>query len=150
MNIGVLLRQTPPKLRDKLLVKSYQFESTYNKLRAITHAYLNSDKSWIANDSRSDTKESDLKEVDYSGKVIGKDRGKRTAKEQGNGKSKGKKWQKMAKEQSPTNKTNRAACAKGSHFARERRSRRHQDKTVSEVEGAKVNADTAKRVCVHD
>ena len=41
VNIGVLLRQVPPKLRNNVLVKSYQFESTYNKLRAITHAYLN-------------------------------------------------------------------------------------------------------------
>ena len=50
---------------------------------------------------KSDTKESDLIEVNYSGK----DRGKRTAKEQCNGKSKGKKNDKIkAKEQSPTNK----------------------------------------------
>ena len=49
-----------------------------------------------------------------------------------------------AKEQSPTNKTNRAARAKGSHFARDCWSRTHQDKTVNEVEGAKVNADAAK------
>ena len=90
VNIGVLLRQAPPKLRDNLLVESSQFESTNNNLRAMTHANLNSDKSWIANDSRSDTKGSDLIVVDCSDKDIGKDKGRGKAKEQDNGKSKSK------------------------------------------------------------
>ena len=57
VKINVVLREAPTKLRDNLLVDSQQFESNYNKLRAIIQAYQNSNKSWTANDFRSDTKE---------------------------------------------------------------------------------------------
>ena len=56
VKISVVLREAPTKLRDNLLVNSQQFESNYNKLRAIIEAYLNSNKSWTANDFRNDTK----------------------------------------------------------------------------------------------
>ena len=55
VKISVVLREAPTKLRDNLLVNSQQFESNYNKLRAIFHGYLNSNKSWTANDFRNDT-----------------------------------------------------------------------------------------------
>ena len=42
VKISVVLREAPTKLRDNLLVNSQQFESNYNKLRAIIQAYLNS------------------------------------------------------------------------------------------------------------
>ena len=64
VEISMVLREAPTKLRDNLLVNSQQFESDCKKLRAIIQAYLNSNKSWIANDFRNDTKESDLMEVD--------------------------------------------------------------------------------------
>ena len=92
-------------------VKSYQFESTNNKLRAITHEYLNSDKSWIANYSRSDTKELDLKEVDHSGKDdIGKDKGRGKAKEQDNGKSKSKNNGKNQGNRAEPDKQDKSCC----------------------------------------
>ena len=45
-------------------MNSQQFESDHNKLRAIIQACLNWNKSWIADDFRNDTKESDPMEVD--------------------------------------------------------------------------------------
>ena len=65
VKISVVLREAPPKLRDNLLVNSQQFESNCYKLRPIIQSYMNSNKSWIANDFRSDTKASDLMEVYY-------------------------------------------------------------------------------------
>ena len=59
VKISVVLREAPSKLRDHLLVNSHQFESDYNKLRAIIQAYLNSNKIWIATEFRSETKGSD-------------------------------------------------------------------------------------------
>ena len=82
-------------------------------------------------------------EIDCSGKDIGKERGKGKAKEEKNN------GQSQSKRAEP-DKQKSAACAKRSHFARDCWSRTHQDKTVNELEGAKVNADAAKRVCVHD
>ena len=49
---SVVLQECPQKLRDHLLVNSQQFESNYNKLRAIIQAYLNTNKTWIVNDFR--------------------------------------------------------------------------------------------------
>ena len=72
VKISVVLREAPQKLRDHLLVNSQQFESNYNKLRAIIQAYLNTNKTWIVNDFR----ETDPMEVDYIGK------GKRQRQEQ--------------------------------------------------------------------
>ena len=64
VKISVVLRDAPQKLRDHLLVNSRQFESNYNSLGAIIQAYLNTNKTWIANDFR----ETDPMEVDYIGK----------------------------------------------------------------------------------
>ena len=52
---------------------------------------------------------------------------------------------KEAKKQSPTNKTKSATCkGKKGRVARACWSRIHQDKTVNEVEGAKVDTDAAE------
>ena len=52
VKISVVLRECPQKLRDHLLLNSQQFESNYNKLRAIIQACLNTNKTWIVNDFR--------------------------------------------------------------------------------------------------
>ena len=67
VKISVVLRECQQKLRDHLLVNSQQFESNYNKLRAIIQAYLNTNKTWI---------------------VIGKSKGKGKSKSKSKGKSK--------------------------------------------------------------
>ena len=82
VKISVVLRECPQKLRDHLLVNSQQFESNYNKLRAIIQAYLNTNKTWIVNDFR----ETVPMDVDY----IGKSKGKGKSKSKSKGKSKGK------------------------------------------------------------
>ena len=82
VKISVVLRECPQKLRDNLLVNSQQFESNYNKLRAIIQAYLNTNKTWIVNDF----KETVPMDVDY----IGKSKGKGKSKSKSKGKSKGK------------------------------------------------------------
>ena len=69
------------KLRDNLLVNSQQFESNYNKLREIIQAYLNTNKTWIANDFR----ETDPMEVDYISKSKGKGKSKSNSKGKGSG-----------------------------------------------------------------
>ena len=76
------------KLRDHLLVNSQQFESNYNKLRAIIQACLNTNKTWIVNDVR----ETDPMDVDHIGKSKGKDKGKSKDNRKGHSKggSKGK------------------------------------------------------------
>ena len=56
VKISVVLREAPTKFRDNLLVNSQQFESNKNKLQAIIQACLKSNKSWIANDLKHDTK----------------------------------------------------------------------------------------------
>ena len=85
VKISVVLREAPTKLRDNLLLKSQQFESDYNKLRAIIKAYLNSNKSWIANDFKNDTKKSDPMAVDHMSKCKGKGKGNGKGKGKGNG-----------------------------------------------------------------
>ena len=107
-------------------MNSQQFEINYNKVRVIIHAYLNSNKSWIANDFRSDTKEIDPMEVDYMDRSRGRGRGNEA------------KSDKQDKE-----------CyvgGKKGHFARDSWSRINQDKTVNEVEGAKADADATKEL----
>ena len=42
VKISVVQREAPTKLRDNWLLNSQQFESNFNKLRAIVQAYLNS------------------------------------------------------------------------------------------------------------
>ena len=92
VKISVVLRECPQKLRDHLLVNSQQFESNYNKLRAIIQVYLNTNKTWIVNDFR----ETVPIHVDYIGKSKGKSgsnskgksKGKSKDRNQGKGKSK--------------------------------------------------------------
>ena len=90
VKISVVLRECPQKLRDHLLVNSQQFESNYNKLRAIIQAYLNTNKTWIVNDFRKTVP----MDVDYIGKSKGKgnskgkSKGKRKDRNQGKGKGK--------------------------------------------------------------
>ena len=64
VKISVVLRECPQKLRDHLLVNSQQFESNYDRLRAIIQAFLNTNKTWIVNDFR----ETVPMDVDYIGK----------------------------------------------------------------------------------
>ena len=54
VTISVVLREAPTKLQNNLLVNSQHFESNYNKMRATIQAYLNPNKSWIANHFRND------------------------------------------------------------------------------------------------
>ena len=103
VKIRVVLRDAAAKLRDNLLVNSQQFESNYNKLRAVIQAYLNSNKSWIADDFRNDTKESDpMLTTQAKARLKAKDM---TA---GNAKAKAKT---KATERSPTKKIKSATCA---------------------------------------
>ena len=82
VKIIVVLRECPQKLRDHLLVNSQQFESNYNKMRAIIQAYLNTNKTWIVNDFR----ETVPMNVDYVGKSKGKGKSKSKSKSKGSGK----------------------------------------------------------------
>ena len=90
VKISMVLRECPQKLRDRLLVNSQQFESNYNKLRAIIQAYLNTNKRWIVNDFR----ETDPMDVDYISKIKSKGKSKSKSKGKsvsiGKGKNKGK------------------------------------------------------------
>ena len=99
VKISVVLRECPQKLRDHLLVNSQQFESNYNKLRAIIQAYLNTNKTWIVNDFR----ETDPMDVDYIGKCKGKGKSKSKSKGKSKNNSKGKgKWKKLLMTKSAT------------------------------------------------
>ena len=84
VKISVVLREAPQKLRDHLLVNSQQFESDYKKLKAIIQPYLNTNKTWIANDFR----ESDPMEVDHISKGKSKGKGKTKSRSNSKGKSK--------------------------------------------------------------
>ena len=102
--ISVVLREAPTRLRDNFLVNSQLFESNCYKLRAIIQAYLNSNKSWTANDFGNDAKESDPMEVDHMSR----------GKSKGNGKGKGKGTK-------PDNQDKECyVCGKRGHFARDR------------------------------
>ena len=83
VKISVVLRGCPQKLRDHLLVNSQQFESNYNKLRAIIQAYLNTNKTWIVNDFR----ETVPMDVEYISKSKGKGKSKSKSKSKNKGKS---------------------------------------------------------------
>ena len=159
----MVLREAPQKLRDHLLVNSQQFESNHNKLRAIIQAYLNTNKTWIANDFR----ETDPMEVDYIGKGKGKSKSKGNrkgnskgdSKDNGKGKNKGKsKDRNQGKSNSNSNSKGKGSgkpdndkechvCGKKGHFARDCCSRANQDKMVNEdevkneVEVEKVNVE---------
>ena len=126
VKISVVLRECPQKLRDHLLVNSQQFESNYNKLRAIIQAYLNTNKTWIVNDFR----ETDPMDVDYIGKSKSKGKSKRKSKGKGCGKL--------------DNDKRVLRMRKRGHFARDCWSRANHDKMVNEVEVENANAEPGK------
>ena len=127
VEISVVLREAPQKLRDHVLENSQQFESNCNKLRAIIQANLNTNKTWIVNDFR----ETDPMEVDYIGKGKGKINSKSKDRNQGKGKSKcNSKGKGIGK---PDNDKECYVCGKRSHFARDCWSRANHDKMVNEV-----------------
>ena len=74
VKMSVVLREC----QDHLLLNSQQFESNYNKLRAIIQAYLNTNKTWIVNDFR----ETVPMDVDYIGKSKGKEQEQEQEQEQ--------------------------------------------------------------------
>ena len=150
VKISVVLRECPQKLRDHLLVNSQQFESNYNKLRAIIQAYLNTNKTWIVNDFR----ETVPMDVDYIGKSKGKGKSKSKSKGKNRGKSgsnskgkskgkskdrnqgkgKGKINSKGKGKGKPSNDKECYVCGKRCHLARDCWSRANHDKMVNEVE----------------
>ena len=150
VKISVVLRECPQKLRDHLLVNSQQFESNYNKLRAVIQAYLNTNKTWIVNDFR----ETVPMDVDHIGKSKGKGKGKSGS--NGKGKSKGKsKDRNQGKGKSKSNSKDKGSgksdndkecyvCGKRDHFARDCWSRANHDKMVNEVEVEDPNAEPGK------
>ena len=166
VKISVVLREAPQKLRDHLLVNSRQFESNYNKLRAIIQAHLNTFKTWIVNDFR----ETDPTDVDHIGKSKGNGNGKRKSKSKskgkikgnskggsnGKGRSKGKsKDRNQGKGKSKNNSKGKGSgkpdndkeyyvCGKKGHFARDCWSRANHDKMVNEVEVENVNPEPGK------
>ena len=129
-------------------MNSQQFESNYNKLRAIIQAYLNTNKTWIVNDFR----ETVPMDVDY----IGKSKGKSKSKGKGKGKSKGKsKDRNQGKGKSKSNSKGKGngkpdndrecyVCGKRGHLARDCWSRANHDKMVNEVEVEDPNAEPDK------
>ena len=161
VKISVVFRECPQKLRDHLLVNSQQFESNYNKLRAIIQAYLNTNKTWIVNDFRATAP----MDVDYIGKSTGKGKSKSKSKGKSKGKSgsnskgkskgkskdrnqgKGKSKRSTAKTKAKENlaTTKNATCAgKRGHLARDCWSRANHDKMVNEEEVEDPNAEPDK------
>ena len=164
VKISAVLRECPQKLRDHLLVNSQQFESNYNKLKAIIQAYLNTNKTWIVNDF-SETVPMDVDHIGKSkgkGKSKSKSKGKSKGKSGSNskGKSKGKsKDRNQGKGKSkinskgkgkgkPSNDKECYVCGKRGHLARDCWSRANHDKMVNEVEVEDPNAEPDK-VCVY-
>ena len=166
VKISVVLRECAQKLRDHLLVNSHQFESNYNKLRAIIQAYLNTNKTWIVNDFR----ETVPMDVDYIGKSKGKGKSKSKSKgkskgksgSSSKGKSKGKsKDRNQGKGKSkinskgkgkgkPSNDKECYVCGKRRHLARDCWSRANHDKMVNEVEVEDPNAEPDDdEVCIY-
>ena len=164
VKISVVLRECPQKLRDHLLVNSQQFESIYNKLRAIIQAYLNTNKTWIVKDFR----ETVPMDVDYLGKSKGKGKSKSKSKgksklksgSNSKGKSKGKSKDrnqskgkskinsKSKSKRKPSNDKECYVCGKKGHLARDCWSRANHDKMVNEVEVEDLIAEPDE-VCVY-
>ena len=144
VKISVVLRECPQKLRDRLLVNSQQFESNYNKLRAIIQAYLNTNKTWIVNDFR----ETVPMDVDYIGKSKGKSKSKSKSKgkskDRNPGKGKSKSNSKGKGKGKPDNDRECYVCGKRGHLARDCWSRANHDKMVNEVEVEDPNAEPDK------
>ena len=157
VKISVVLRECPQKLRDHLLVNSQQFESNYNKLRAIIQAYLNTNKTWIVNDFR-EIVPMDMYYIGKSkgkGKCKGKSKSKSKGKNGSNskgkskgkskdrnqGKGKGKINSKGKGKGKPSNDKECYVCGKRSHLARDCWSRANHDKNVNEVEVEDPNAE---------
>ena len=149
VKISVVLREAPSKLRDHLLERTQHFECNNNNLRSIIQAYLNSNKSWIANDFRSDVTESDPMEVDHKSKC--KNKGK--SKSEGRSTSECRRQRQRQKQQhwqKPVKDTKWCVSGKKSHFRRDSWSRADQDKSVNEVEGDDVDADTGIEFVISD
>ena len=150
VKISVVLRECPQKLRDHLLVNSQQFESNYNKLRAIIQVYPNTNKTWIVNDFR----ETVPIDVDYIGKSKGKSgsnskgKSKGKSKDRNQGKSKSKINSKSKGNGKPSNDKECYVCGKRGHLARDCWSRANHDKMVNEVEVEDPNAEHDE-VCVY-
>ena len=160
VKISGVLRECPQKLRNQLLVNSQQFESNYNKLRAIIQAYLNTNKTWIVNDFR----ETVPMDVDHIGKSkgkgkskskskgkskgksgsIGKGKSKGNSKDRNQGKGKSKSNSKGKGNGKPDNDRECYVCGKRGHLARDRWSRTSHDKVVNEVEVEDPNAEPDK------
>ena len=141
VKISVVWRECRQKLRDHLLVNSQQFESNYNKLRAIIQAYLNANKTWIVNDFR----ETVPMDVDYIGKSKGKGKSKSNSKgkskDRNQGKGKGKINSKGKGKGKPSNDKECYVCGKRGHLARDCWSRANHDKMVNEAEVEDPNAE---------
>ena len=153
VKISVVLRECPQKLRDHLLVNSQQFESNYDRLRAIIQAFLNTNKTWIVNDFR----ETVPMDVDYIGKSKGKGKSKSKSKgksgnnskgkskgknkDRNQGKGKGKINSRGKGKGKPSNDKECYVCGKKGHLARDCWSRANHDKMVNEVEVEDPNAE---------
>ena len=132
---SVVLREAPQELGDHLLVNSQQFESNYNKLRAIIQAYLNTNKTWIAND----LKETDPMEVDYTGKSKGEGKNKSKSK----GKSKGERRQQRQRQ----GQEHRQEQRPQSMQRQKQQQRQRQRKTLTTTESATC---AERRVISHE
>ena len=129
-------------------MNSQQFESKYNKLRAIIQAYLNTNKTWIVNDFR----ETVPMDVDYIGKSKSKGKGgsitkgksKGKSKDHNQGKGKSKVNSKGKGKGKPSNDQECYVCGRRDHLARDCWSRANHDKMVNEVEVEDPNAEPDK------
>ena len=141
-----------------MLVNSQQFESNYNKLRAIIQANLNTKKTWIVNGFRKQIQWTWITQARAKVKAKSKSKGKSKGKSgsNGKGKSKGKsKDRNQGKGKSKSNSKGRGSgkpdndkecyvCGKRSHFTRGCWSRANHDKMVNEIEVEDIKAEPGK------